>query len=259
MTQSLTEPRSAQLHPTHPTVFLIRHGQSQANVGGITLENAVVPLTMLGELQARALAPLLPATAGIWSSPFKRALDTAAPYCARLGQSAAVHDDLREFETIDTLQLRGSSYAEREAAVAGYWLKSDPDHRSGPASETFREFHDRVVRARTQFLPSLPDGTVIFGHGMWMALLFWQMWGFETVDHVGMALFRRFQLGFPTPNTVAYGVTQAAPGKWTVKVDEAALRAVAAVGRDMDKRANREERLEVQEDAERNVEIDSAG
>ena len=240
-----------------PTVYLIRHGQSQANAGGITLENSVVPLTELGELQAQALAPLLPAAAGIWSSPFKRALDTAAPYCARLGQTAAVHDDLREFETIDTVQLRGSSCAEREAVVARYWLKSDPDHRSGPAAETFREFHDRVERARTRFLPSLPDGTLIFGHGMWMALLFWQMWGFETVDHVGMALFRRFQLGFPTPNTVVYGVTQVASGKWKVTVDEATMRAIGSIDQGMDKRVHQAQSLEVHEDAERNVEIES--
>ena len=43
---------------THPTVYLIRHGQSQANVGGITLENPVVPLTELGELQARTSGDL---------------------------------------------------------------------------------------------------------------------------------------------------------------------------------------------------------
>src|SRR5271170_1959065 len=107
-----------------PTVYLIRHGQSQANVGGITLENPVVPLTELGELQARTVATLLPATAAaIWSSPFKRALDTATPYCARLGQSPATLADLREFETVDTLQLRGSASAEREAVVARYWLE----------------------------------------------------------------------------------------------------------------------------------------
>jgi alpha-ribazole phosphatase len=241
---------------SHPTVYLIRHGQSQANVGGVTLENAVVPLTELGALQAQTLATLLPATAtAIWSSPFKRALDTAAPYCARLGQSAATHDDLREFETVDTVQLRGTTSAEREAVVARYWVESDPDRRSGPASETFREFHDRVARARTQFLPSLADGTVVFGHGMWMALLFWQIWGFDQVDHVGMTLFRRFQLGFPTPNTAVYGVTPVGSGNWAVKADEAAMRAIALIGHGMERRAHQEEQLDITEDAERNVEI----
>lgn len=241
---------------TQRTVYLIRHGQSQANVGGITLENPLVPLTELGEMQARALAPLLPpTTAVIWSSPFKRALDTAAPYCARMGRPPATQDDLREFETIDTLQMRGSSSAEREAVVARYWLQADPDLRSGPGAETFREFRDRVARVRTGFLPSLADGTLIFGHGMWMALLFWQLWGFEKVDHVGMTLFRRFQLGFPTPNTAVYGLTHDGAGRWAVKADEAAMRAIAQIGHGMDRRANQEEPLDIHEDAERNVEI----
>jgi alpha-ribazole phosphatase len=240
------------------TVYLIRHGQSQANVGGITLENPLVPLTALGELQARTLAPLLPATAPqIWSSPFKRARDTAAPYCTRLEQTAAIHDDLREFETIDTRQMTGSLFSARDAMVTRYWVKSEPDHRSGPAAETFREFHERVTRVRKEFLPSLPHGTVIFGHGMWMALLFWQMYGFEKVDRLGMTLFRRYQLGFPTPNTCVYGVTLNATGKWDLKVEEATMRTIAAIthGAPGD---HPEEHLDLQEDAERNVEIDSA-
>jgi alpha-ribazole phosphatase len=213
---------------TPTRIYLVRHGQSQANAGGVTLENALVPLTPLGELQARAIAPLLPATAvTIWSSPFKRTLDTAAPYCARMGRGAAACDDLREFETIDTVQLRGTACEEREIVVAGYWMKSDPDHRSGPAAETFREFHERVARARREFLAALPDGSVIFGHGMWMALLFWQMWGFSRVDRIGMAQFRQFQLGFPTPNTGIYCLSRAAPDNWLVQADEASMRAIA--------------------------------
>ena len=77
------------------------------------------------------LAVLLPdAAPAVWSSPFKRALDTAAPYCARLGLAPAIHDGLREFETLDTLQMRGSSCTTREAVLARYWLEADPDRRT---------------------------------------------------------------------------------------------------------------------------------
>jgi alpha-ribazole phosphatase len=223
----------------HPTIQLVRHGQSQANAGGVTLENPLVPLTPLGELQAQALAPLLPATTGgIWSSPFRRALDTAAPYCGRSARQVAIHDELREFEVIDTVQMRGSAFPERNAAVARFWVMAEPDHRTGPAAETFREFHERVARVRTHWLPNLDDGTVIFGHGMWMALLFWQMWGFERVDHAAMIEFRRFQLGFPMPNAALYGLTHVAPAKWDIKANEAAMRTLAAVGAGLDQRAH---------------------
>jgi len=223
----------------HATLLLVRHGQSHANAGGATLENPLVPLTQLGELQAQALAPLLPLTpCDIWSSPFKRALDTAAPYCARVCQSAMLHEDLREFEVIDTVQMRGSEFAERNAAVARFWVLAEPDQRMGPAADTFREFHERIARVRTQWLPNLTDGTVIFGHGMWMALLFWQMWGFERIDHASMIEFRRFQLGFPMPNAALYNVTAVAAGKWAIRADEAAMRALAALGAGLDQRAH---------------------
>ncbi len=219
------------MNATQPTLYLIRHAQSQANAGGITLENTVVPLTELGERQARTLAPLLPVTqATIWSSPFKRARDTAAPYCERMQQTASIYDDLKEFETVDTMQARGGPCAEREAIVARYWLESDPDQRTGPGAETFREFHQRVAQVRAQFLPTLPDGTLIFGHGMWMGMLFWQMWGFEKIDHPGMMLFRRFQLGFPTPNACVYSVSHRGLHHWAIKVEEAPMRAIAAIG-----------------------------
>lgn len=219
-----------------PTIFLIRHGHSQANAGGVTLENPVVPLTELGALQARTLAALLPnAAPEVWSSSFKRALDTAAPYCERLGVTARTHPDLREFEVIDTTFMRGCPFAEREAVLAQYWLAADSDARTGPAGETFREFHDRMSRLRREILPTLADGSVIFGHGLCMALVFWQIWGFEKVDQAAMIQFRRFQLGFPTPNAVVYGLTQMAPGQWTIRVNEAALRAVGAIELDADR------------------------
>jgi broad specificity phosphatase PhoE len=220
---------------SHPTLFLIRHGQSQANAGGDTLENSVVPLTALGERQARILAGLLPpAPAAVWSSPFKRSLDTAAPYCARLGVALQIQEELREFETLDTRQMRGSSCETREAVLARYWQEADPDRRTGPDGETFREFYERVNRVRQRWLAAQPDGTVIFGHGMWMALLFWQLWGFRQIDHLAMVHFRRFQLGFPTPNTVVYGITQVGSAKWHIQVNEPAMRAVAGIELDPD-------------------------
>jgi hypothetical protein len=99
---------------------------------------------------------------------------------------------------------------------------------------------------------------MIFGHGMWMALLFWQIWGFEKVDHVGMSLFRRFQLGFPTPNTSVYRLTYTAPGIWEIRTDETAMRAIAAIGARVDARANQDERVDVHDDAEHNVEIEAS-
>jgi len=42
------------------TITFVRHGESTANAGGITMAQAEIPLSDLGTQQAIALAPLLP-------------------------------------------------------------------------------------------------------------------------------------------------------------------------------------------------------
>jgi hypothetical protein len=44
-----------------------------------------------------------------------------------------------------------------------------------------------------------------------------------------MALFRRFQLGFPIPNVAVYGLTQVTAGRWLVQADETSMRAMAGI------------------------------
>ena len=47
--------------PLMKTITFIRHGQSVANAGGLTVVHHAIPLSSLGELQARTLSALLPA------------------------------------------------------------------------------------------------------------------------------------------------------------------------------------------------------
>jgi broad specificity phosphatase PhoE len=89
--------------------------------------------------------------------------------------------------------------AERGPLAAAYWQQADPALRSGVRGETFAEFDARVTAFMGE-LDQLPDPTVAFGHGMWMALLLWKLLGFSAEDSVGMQAFRRFQIGLPMPN-----------------------------------------------------------
>jgi alpha-ribazole phosphatase len=77
-------------------------------------------------------------------------------------------------------------------------------------------------------LPCLPANTAGFGHGVWMALLFWKLLGFSAEDSAGMRVSRRSQIGLPMPNRAAYGVEQGPPGKWCVQGQEAIMRRLAA-------------------------------
>lgn len=59
-------------------LFLVRHGQTAANVHGLLLGRADPPLTDTGHRQAQALADALPCPARVVSSPLRRACQTAA-------------------------------------------------------------------------------------------------------------------------------------------------------------------------------------
>lgn len=77
-------------------------------------------------------------------------------------------------------------------------------------------------------LSYLPEPTVAFGHGVWMALLFWKLLGFSAEDSAEMRAFGRFQIGLPMPNCAVYAVEQLAPGKWGLQGKEAIRRRLAA-------------------------------
>lgn len=212
------------------TLYFVRHGQSQANAGGVTMPHADIPLTELGRRHAQALAALLPPTpARVLCSRFVRAQHTARPYCQQLGLEPVVHPLLHEFETLDPDLIAGMDGEQRQPIVAGYWAEGDPHKRMGANAETFAEFALRVRRFMDEDMPALPDGTVLFGHGMWTGLLAWLLLGFGTDSTLEMRHFRRFQLGLPMPNGALYQLQELSPGHWRLRADVEAMRAVMAV------------------------------
>ena len=212
------------------TITFVRHGQSMANIGAVTTEHHSVALTDAGRAQAAALADLLPQQcAKVLVSPFERAKHTAQPYCTKLGLTAQVVPMLHEFETTDPDQTKGMTGAERAPLIDAYWAQADVNARMGPRAESFAEFAARVDAFRTQHLPQLGDGTVIFGHGMWIALLCWRLLGFSVEDPFAMRSFRRFQIGFPMPNGAAYHLRSSATGQWQIHGDEPIMRRMIAL------------------------------
>jgi len=71
---------------------------------------------------------------------------------------------------------------QRREVVRPLWAEPDPYRRSGPQADTFMEFQERVRRFVDGRLGKLPDGTVIFGHGIWCGMLQWQLEGHQADD-----------------------------------------------------------------------------
>ncbi|MDO5692714.1 MAG: histidine phosphatase family protein [Pseudomonadota bacterium] len=200
------------------TLTLVRHGQSLANAGGLTMPHADIPLTDEGHAQAAALARVLPGSpALVLTSPFLRAQQTATPYCERTGMAARVETLLQEFDAIDPALLQGMDGAQRRPIADAFWQASDAHARMGGAAETFHEFGQRVQRFIDDVLPTLPDGTVAFGHGQWIAMLCWKLLGLGLDDGAAMRRFRLFSSGLPLHNGAIWRVYRLPAGGWHMR------------------------------------------
>ncbi len=213
---------------TVKTITFIRHGQSVANAGGVTMEHAAIPLSDLGERQAEHLATLLPEqVTEIWTSKFIRAQQTAEPYLRKVQRLAQTHPLVHEFDNFDPNIIAGMTGEERAPLREAYWETADPSLRMGGVAESFLDFESRVD-AFLPVLQSMPDKTLVFGHGMWIGLLIWKLMGFTARDQLGMKAFRRFQNGLPMPNCAVYHFTETAAGQWRVAGDDVAMKKLGA-------------------------------
>jgi len=112
-------------------IYLLRHGQSQANLNGVLAGWTDAPLTALGENQAKSAAMRLHALleqdgaklGAILSSDLLRASATAKPIAQILDVPVAYHEQLRELflgrwenKTFESIQAE-------EPELAQMWLK----------------------------------------------------------------------------------------------------------------------------------------
>ena len=215
------------------TLTFIRHAESVANAGGITMPHDAIPLSDLGFLQARELATVLDVKpAAVLVSNFTRTHQTAQPYCERFGVRPEVHPLLDEFSVIDPELIKGLDGSQRKPFEKVYWDDCDPQRRNGVKADTFAEFDARVV-AFMDDMANLPDSTVIFGHGIWFGLLLWRLLGYTADDAAGMRAFRHFQLGFPMPNCAAFTLTQIECGQWCIRASSSLVRRISSVRLDI--------------------------
>ncbi len=77
-------------------IILVRHGQTTTNAQRLLVGRSDPELTELGVRQAQALVPLLRDVKEVWTSPLRRARDTAR--IAMSGLTASVHESFLEVD-----------------------------------------------------------------------------------------------------------------------------------------------------------------
>ena len=186
-------------------LWLVRHGQSEANAGLRSAHAATIPLTALGRTQAEAVARRFPeAPRFIAVSPYTRAQQTAEPTIARFPNATAETWPIEEFTYLAPERCANTTSAERLPMVREFWGRADPDWVDGPGVESFREFFARVREALESARSLEVPFAALFTHGQFLQCAMWQLAG--HTDASEMAALRAFMDENPVPNAAVLEV-----------------------------------------------------
>ena len=148
------------------TIYLARHGESDWNAANRFQGLSDRPLTELGRRQAEALADELATTASpsaIYSSPLRRAFETAAIVGTRTGLEPRPVDDLREVDVGGWAGLSRSDVESRFPEAFRRWLDGGEGWEDG---ESYADMSARVLAALTGVAESHPGAEVlVVSHG----------------------------------------------------------------------------------------------
>ena len=155
--------------------YLVRHGESVSNLEGRVQGQADVELSDLGRAQARQVAAwsrglsspptVAPITIGeVWSSPLRRARETAAEIAAALGLPVMVEEGLCE---LHAGIFQGHLWADLEAEFpdeVARWRSGDV-HYVIPGGESRAQLAARGRTALEMLAARDTPGMIVVAHG----------------------------------------------------------------------------------------------
>lgn len=154
------------------TIWLIRHGESEANAGFATANPAEIKLTKEGEKQAKAITEQFPRPpALIITSSYVRTKQTAEPTLRRYPQVPCEVWPVEEFTYLASVHGEKSTVQERKPLVNDFWNRHDPRYRDGERGESFAHFIGRVHRVIKQLQHRPEDFIVVFSHEQFIQAL----------------------------------------------------------------------------------------
>jgi ribonuclease H / adenosylcobalamin/alpha-ribazole phosphatase len=148
---------------TPTRLLLVRHGQTELSVERRYSGRGDVPLTALGEQQAKAVAGrvagLVEAGTPVVSSPLHRARRTAEAVAEATASALEIADGLIETDFGAWERLTFAQAAARDPELHGRWL-ADPAVPA-PDGESFDTVHGRVRRVRDDLIARIGGGTAV--------------------------------------------------------------------------------------------------
>lgn len=117
------------------TIYVCRHGRTEANASGLLLGRANPPLDAVGAVQAAKIASALPAGVRVFSSPLTRCVETAEAY----GADVEIIDQLIELDYGD---FDLTSMGDIPPETMREW-RANPEF-APPNGESLQQLADRV-------------------------------------------------------------------------------------------------------------------
>jgi 2,3-bisphosphoglycerate-dependent phosphoglycerate mutase len=201
-------------------VWLVRHGQSTANAGEPTRDYSTIPLSSLGELQARTFVARVPrAPDRIVYSSFLRSRQTAQPLIETFPHAEVLERGVHEFSYLWFPGDRLITWQERVPLVEAYWDRLDPHHREAGRGENYGELVERV----RSFLAEAARWTgfsVVFSHEQFMrGVALAVLTGGLSATPDSMRQFVTWRKGWPVPNVSCLALRKL-HGQWWVAGSE---------------------------------------
>ena len=149
------------------TVYFIRHGTTESNIGGRFQGKSDIPLGETGLKQAACLGERFASVPldAVYTSPLKRARQTAEGVCARLPLQPILCEDLREIDG-GVLEGRTNEDNIRDYPETMEAFRHNPSAFAPLQGESARQVHDRVMAAVRQIVQDNPGKRIaIVSHG----------------------------------------------------------------------------------------------
>jgi alpha-ribazole phosphatase len=170
-------------------IILIRHGEVEEPFRNRIYGRLDPDLSAAGRAQAEGLAVALTAVPleAIFSSPARRALETAAPLARRLEVEVTVHPGLREVDFGEWEGLTFEEVEQRDPELYRTWMAQPPETRF-PGGESYAQLKARAQAALGEIRTEAAASAVVAHGGVNRVIL---------ADALGLADKNVFRLDQP--------------------------------------------------------------
>lgn len=176
---------------------MIRHAESAAQIGAVSSDVTLIPLSDKGHVAAKELASQLPKPDLIVVSKFIRTRQTAQPLIDLYPNVPVEEWPVHEFTYLATERCTGMTAEQRAPLVGEYWERNEPEYADGDSAESFNQF---IGRAGMLLERCAGDSmsVYIFSHALFMQAV--RMMLTEGVSSLDMTSFRKACFSHPIRN-----------------------------------------------------------